>query len=92
VAQLIVGPHDEGWWLRLVTFTKGGGCLLLLYEVGLGADGCIGQLMGFMDLQKLAHMMFFLFSFFGLVLLDYISIFFYFSILLRRRLALRLTV
>jgi hypothetical protein len=33
----------------------------------------------------------FLFSFFGLVLLDYISIFFYFCILLRRRLALRLT-
>jgi hypothetical protein len=33
----------------------------------------------------------FIFSFFGLVLLDYISIFFYSCILLRCRLVLRLT-
>jgi hypothetical protein len=33
----------------------------------------------------------FLFYFFGLVLLDYISRFFYFCILLSRRLALRIT-
>jgi hypothetical protein len=29
----------KGWRLRLVTLTKGGGYLLLLYEVGLGQMG-----------------------------------------------------
>jgi hypothetical protein len=55
----------------------------------------MGQLLGWQKMGQTAHVMFFSFFFsfilFDLASLDYISIFFYFYILVRRRLALRLT-
>jgi hypothetical protein len=56
----------------------------------------MGQLMGWQKMGQMAHVMFFFHFFFSFILfdlasLDYISIFFYFYILVRRRLALRLS-
>jgi hypothetical protein len=75
---------QEKWWLALGILSGG------------RVRECMGQLMGWQKMGQTAHVMFFfvfsfLFSFFGLALLDYISIFFYFYILVRRHLALCLT-
>jgi hypothetical protein len=56
------GPASGDWASGVVGCREQcGGCILYVVDLGFRVEWFMGQLMGFMDWQKMAHLIFFLF-------------------------------